>query len=386
MKNKFLLSCHGRFHYFEIAKVLYKNDQLSQIVSGYPWFKLKNENLPKNKVTTVAFGIFTILAALLRKISLTFFKKLILILSNIQAIYIIKRSSNFLDNSDVFLALSGGGLETGKLFKKRNKIYICERSSAHMLEQQEILRNEYLKYNIHFNIDPWAMDRELKEYKEANFILVPSEFCRSSFAKHKIYNTEIIPYAANLDNFYPIPKKANKKYFDILYIGALSLRKGLPYLLDAFANFKHPNKQLHIIGSKTEDTILFEKKLNADNIKIYGHIPNNKLIQYINNADVFIIASIEDGYPLVIPQVLACAVPVISTFNTGSSELITKYNCGYVVPPMNSESILDKLYQLNDDKVLLRKFSENATKASEITWEIFVNNLNKKIKKYSNNQ
>jgi len=185
MKNKFLLSCHGRFHYFEIAKVLYKNDQLSQIVSGYPWFKLKNENLPKNKVTTVAFGIFTILAALLRKISLTFFKKLILILSNIQAIYIIKRSSNFLDNSDVFLALSGGGLETGKLFKKRNKIYICERSSAHMLEQQEILRNEYLKYNIHFNIDPWAMDRELKEYKEANFILVPSEFCRSSFANIK---------------------------------------------------------------------------------------------------------------------------------------------------------------------------------------------------------
>ena len=74
-----MLSCHGRFHYFEVAKVLYKNDQLSQIVSGYPWFKLKNENLPKNKVTTVAFGIFIILAALLGKISLTFFKKLILI-------------------------------------------------------------------------------------------------------------------------------------------------------------------------------------------------------------------------------------------------------------------------------------------------------------------
>ena len=106
MKNKFLLSCHGRFHYFEIAKVLYKNDQLSQIVSGYPWFKLKNENLPKNKVTTVAFGIFTILAALSGKISLTFFKKLILILSNIRAIYIIKRSSNFLSNSDIFLSLS----------------------------------------------------------------------------------------------------------------------------------------------------------------------------------------------------------------------------------------------------------------------------------------
>jgi hypothetical protein len=44
MKNKLLLSYHSRFHYFEIVKVLYKNDQLSQIVSGYPWFKLRSIN------------------------------------------------------------------------------------------------------------------------------------------------------------------------------------------------------------------------------------------------------------------------------------------------------------------------------------------------------
>ncbi len=84
MKNNFLLSCHGKFHYFEIAKVLYKNDQLSQIVSGYPWFKLKNENLPKNKVTIVAFGIFTILAVILGKISPSIFEKLIKKLHNIK--------------------------------------------------------------------------------------------------------------------------------------------------------------------------------------------------------------------------------------------------------------------------------------------------------------
>ena len=386
MKNKFLLSCHGRFHYFEIAKVLYKNDQLSQIVSGYPWFKLKNENLPKNKVTTVAFGIFTVLAALLGKISPAIFKKLIQIFSNIRSFYIDKQSSNFLNNSDIFLALSGGGLETGKLFKKKNKIYICERSSAHILEQQEILRNEYLKYNIHFNIDPWAMDRELTEYKEANFILVPSEFCRNSFAKHKIYNTEIIPYAANLDNFYPVPKKTNKKYFDILYIGALSLRKGLPYLLDAFANFKHPNKQLHIIGSKTQDTILFEKKLNADNIKIYGHIPNNKLVQYINNADVFIIAGIEDGYSIVVSQVAACGLPSIVTSNVGAADTVSKYNYGFVVPPFSSYAITEKLYEIADKKYLLNQLSINAIKASSInTWENFVNSLNERIEKYKNN-
>jgi len=386
MKNKFLLSCHGRFHYFEIAKVLYKNDQLSQIVSGYPWFKLKNENLPKNKVITVAFGIFTILAALLGKISSSIFKKLIQILHNIRAIYIDKRSSNFFENSNVFLSLSGSGFETGKLFKIKNKIYICERSSAHILEQQEILRNEYLKYKINFNINSWAIDRELNEYKEATFILIPSEFCKNSFSKYKIYNTEVIPYAANLANFFPIPKPKNKKTFDILYIGALSLRKGLPYLLDAFNNFNHPNKQLHIIGSKTEDTILFEKKLNADNIKIYGHIPNNKLVQYINNADVFIIAGIEDGYSIVVPQVAACGLPSIVTSNVGAADAVSKYNYGFVVSPFSSHAITEKLYEIADKKDLLNQLSINAIKASSInTWENFVKSLNERIEKYKNN-
>jgi len=386
MKNKFLLSCHGRFHYFEIAKILYKNDQLSQIVSGYPWFKLKNENLPKNKVTTVAFGIFTILAALSGKISPVIFKKLIQILSNIRSFYIDKRSSNFLENSDIFLALSGGGLETGKLFKKRDKIYICERSSAHISEQNEILKEEYKKYNISFNIDPHAIDRELQEYKEATFILIPSEFCKNSFSKQKIYNTEVIPYAANLDKFYPLPKSKNKKTFDILYIGALSLQKGLPYLLDAFNNFNHPNKRLHIIGGTTADIVLFKNKLNFKNIKVYGHIPNNQLVKFINQSDIFAIASIQDGYSVVVSQAAACGLPSIVTSNNGAADTVSKHNYGFVVPPFSSSAITEKLYEIADKKDLLNQLSINAIKASSInTWGNFVKSLNERIEKYKNN-
>jgi len=132
MKNKFLLSCHGRFHYFEIAKVLYKNNQLSKIISGYPWFALKKENLPRHKVFT--YSIFIILSFLLEKINLKIFNKFIKILRKKNAINIDKQSSKFINQANIFLSLSGAGLETGKLFKKQNKIYICEIASAHILE------------------------------------------------------------------------------------------------------------------------------------------------------------------------------------------------------------------------------------------------------------
>jgi glycosyltransferase involved in cell wall biosynthesis len=55
------------------------------------------------------------------------------------------------------------------------------------------------------------------------------------------------------------------KDFDILFIGQLSLRKGLPYLLDAFNKFKHPFKKLHLIGLKTQDFPLFADKINSEN-------------------------------------------------------------------------------------------------------------------------
>jgi hypothetical protein len=52
---------------------------------------------------------------------------------------------------------------------------------------------------------------------------------------------------------------------------------------------------------------------------------------------------------------------------------------------MDSSSILEKLYELNDNKYLLEKFSQNALKSREITYDTFVHQLNEKIKKYSNN-
>ena len=380
MKNNFLLSCHGRFHYFEIAKVLYNSGQLSQIVTNYPWFKIKSEGIPKSLVFTNPF--FQVANYLLSRANLKIFNKLRNIINWNGAIYLDRKCSKLIDKADIFLSLSGGGLETGREFIKQKKIYICERGSMHLSETINILKLEYKKYKKDFLLDQRTIDRELEEYQTASFVLTPSEICKKTFITNKIFNVEVIPYAANLQSFYPLPKVKNKKTFDILFIGNLSLQKGLPYLLDAFNKFKHPFKKLHLIGLKTQDFPLFEDKINSENTILYGAIPNNQLVKYINQADVFAITSIDDGYAIVVPQALACGTPVITTLNNGSSEVVNKFNCGFVVEAMNSDKILEKFYELADNKNLLKIFSENALKASSITWELFVSFLNAIISKY----
>ena len=57
MKNKikYILSLSAKFTYFETARILYKRNQLAKIICGYPWFKLRNEKIPKKLVSSNAF-------------------------------------------------------------------------------------------------------------------------------------------------------------------------------------------------------------------------------------------------------------------------------------------------------------------------------------------
>ena len=64
-KLRYLLTNPGRFHYFELAKILIERNQLHKIISGYPWFSLKKEKIPKKFVK--CFGLFSTLNFLHRK-------------------------------------------------------------------------------------------------------------------------------------------------------------------------------------------------------------------------------------------------------------------------------------------------------------------------------
>ena len=59
MNKNFLLSTHGTFHYFDLAKELNSRYMLNKIVSGYPKFKLKKYKLPYDKIHST--GIYQVI-------------------------------------------------------------------------------------------------------------------------------------------------------------------------------------------------------------------------------------------------------------------------------------------------------------------------------------
>lgn len=383
-KYKYVLSNPGKFHHLEVAKVLYENKKLSKLVCGYPWFKLKDKKIPKHLIDR-NFFINVLKHYLPNNNYLKFIRDY---LNKINAKKIDYQSGKFINDADIFLSLSTTGLETGKLMKKKNKIYICERSSSHIVYQNEILQEEYKNLGLEYvPINKWTIDRELAEYESSDFILVPSKFVESTFVKNKVLKSKVINFGSYEGIFFPI-KNFNKKddEFNILFVGQLSVRKGLHYLIEGFKKFNHPNKKLHIVGPETQDKFFFRNlinKSNNNNIYVHGTVNHKELNKFFNNAHVFVLASLEEGLATVTLQASSAGCPLIISENSGASDFVNDNNCGYVIPIRNSKIITEKLTLLAEDKNLLDKFSSNALKFSKNhSWEEYVTKLDLLIEKF----
>lgn len=383
-KKKYIISTAGKFHHFDVARIIEKKNQLCKIISGYPWFKLKKTNVSKKFVECQ--GIYRILREpLVQNSRLKKIDNFLNILNAKNLDNITSRVIDQNDDVDVFIGQSQCGLKSGLKMKEKDKIYICERTSTHIEYQNNILEEEYINLGLKYNkIDSWYIDREKQEYANSNIILVPSTFVKNTFEEKYLTKIKVLEFGVNTQNFFRDYKiKKSEKYFDILYLANKSIRKGFHYVLEAFKKFNHPNKRLHIVGSNTSDKNFFLDKISEDNMIVYGHLDHLKLNKIINLCHVYVLPSIEDGFATSILQVASAGCPVIVTENTGSADFVRKSNCGYVIPLRNVDEIINKLVFLNENRDVLNQLSLNGQNyLKENNWDTYFKRLDEIVNKF----
>src|SRR5262245_23263417 len=254
---KVVQTVHGKFHHFDLARQLHRHGMLEAIFTGYPRWKLRDEDLPQQKIKTfpwlrtliMARGRFGIRTPLWLDEELNWWAALSL------DAYVASR----LPECDVFVALSGGGLKTAGIVKNRGGKYICDRGSSHIRFAERILTEEFKRWGQQFpGIDPRAVAREEREYSAADVITVPSRFCVRSFEEMGIAPQKIrkIVYGVDLSRFRKVADPPSDR-FEVLFVGQVSFRKGIPYLLAAFAALKHPRKRLRLVGGMEPEMKIF---------------------------------------------------------------------------------------------------------------------------------
>ncbi|APW45091.1 glycosyltransferase [Rhodoferax antarcticus] len=127
----------------------------------------------------------------------------------------------------------------------------------------------------------------------------------------------------------------------LVSVGGLVERKGfhrvievLPELIREFGNLR-----LLVVGGATaEGNNRAELEQLVQRLKLQGHVqflgprPHNELANILSAADVFVLATRNEGWANVFLEAMACGLPVVTTDVGGNREVVTSEDYGLVVP------------------------------------------------------
>jgi starch synthase len=349
----------GVFHHFELAHQLHARNHLRRIYSTWPWARLKREGLPRELVRT--FPLVHAADYLLRRTPI-YSPALDARFNQWNSLSFDAWTRRMIEPCDAFIAISGAGLTTGPKVQAAGGKFICDRGSTHQRFQDQVLAEEHRRWKVPFTA-PAAhiLRREQTIYAAADAITVPSTVARRSFVAQGVpaEKVHVIPYGVRLDRFTPAEAPPTDS-FEVLFAGQISLRKGIPYLLEAFARLRHPRKHLTMVGSVQDDLRHLIASLPTANVTFTGNIPQPELAARMSRSHVLALASVEEGLALVQGQAMACGCPIIATTATGAEDLFTDGIEGFIVPERDTSAFADRLQQLADDPSLRARMAAAA--------------------------
>lgn len=207
-------------------------------------------------------------------------------------------------------------------------------------------------------------------FKIPDAFVVPSTTSKNFHIKMGVSPEKIFlsPNVIDNDKYYKISKKYRKKSNFIkkelnlpdkkiiLFVGRLIKRKGIIFLLDAYAKLKNEkeNISLVIIGDgPIKDEIT--NKIKSENIKdviLTGFLNEKEIIKYYSVSNVLVLPSTWELHPLVITEAMSCGLPVIATEASANAlDLIQDFKNGFILKRRNINDLVKCLeYTLNNSE------------------------------------
>ncbi|HEX8847959.1 MAG TPA: glycosyltransferase family 4 protein [Gemmatimonadaceae bacterium] len=223
------------------------------------------------------------------------------------------------------------------------------------------------------------IERECEEYEAADAIQVISTFARRSFIERGVPESKLIltPLAVDLDEVGGAPRPARVHGpLRVLFLGTISLQKGVHYLLQATGGFAASDLTLSLYGGATADgRELLRRYARGDEWK--GKVARAGLREVLADHDVLVLASVQDGFGAVICEAMAAGLPVIASENTGGPDVIRDGIDGFVVPARSASAIRSRLELLVEDRARCAEMGRAALEAMghHRTWDYFVDDM-----------
>ncbi|MGA2499310.1 MAG: glycosyltransferase family 4 protein [Tepidisphaeraceae bacterium] len=264
--------------------------------------------------------------------------------------------------SDAVFAFSTGALETIQFARERGVFCVVDQLDPGRVDD-EMVHEETTRW------EGWEAfpgrapdeyyDRLVQEWQTADMIVVNSEFSRRAIHKQgaPLDKLLVVPLAYEVEA--PVTSKVvpgRDTPLEVLWLGQIVLRKGIPYLFEAARLLLKENIRFRVAGRiGISETAV---KSAPANVQVIGPVVRKDAITLFRKSDVFVLPTVSEGFALTQIEAMSYGLPVITTPNCG--DVVTPGSDGYIIPIRDPAALAEAILKFHQDRALLQSMADNA--------------------------
>jgi glycosyltransferase involved in cell wall biosynthesis len=259
---------------------------------------------------------------------------------------------------DAFLGYAYASLEMLEKEKSQGRFTVLDQIDAGRIHYR-IVREESARWPQYsgerLEIPEEYFERNLAELALADLVIVNSEWTEQALIQQGVAKAriEIVPLAYEMsEGSPPVPKRRDGGKTRVLWLGAVSLGKGVAYLVEAARLLRDEPVEFLVAGP-----MRVSQRLVADsppNIRWLGPVPRDGVSDLFAQADVFAVPTLSDGFAITQLEALAHGLPVVVTSHCG--RVVQDGVTGYIIPSRDAPALAGAL----------ARFTQNPSLAAEM--------------------
>ncbi len=204
-----------------------------------------------------------------------------------------------------------------------------------------------------------GLDLLIKAIKKLKIELENGENHREILGENKIENQ--MENESETETFNNLPKTQNQEKLSNLNSNSDSKTVNLAQI----------KIHLNILGDGPQMENLKKLVLDyelSENVTFVGFVDNSKVAKFYQNADVFVSMSRSESWGQMYLEAMACGVPIITTENVGSNEIINA-KTGIIVPQESVDLLVQNLKFLIQNPAKKLEIIQNARQELELKYD-----------------
>lgn len=243
---------------------------------------------------------------------------------------------------DLCYAFSQVALETLEWARANGVAGVLENANGHMRGFRDVYVSETARWcgGTYLGHPTGAMvERAEREYATATTVRVSSEWAHRSMVAHGVPPDRVVALPQPLDLVKYSPRRRETPRsgaFRLCYVGALDLRKGFGYLLQAARKTTAP-VAITLVGGTGDrcSKRVLDRERQGLQVDVAPGDPRDAL----SGADLFVLPTLEDGWAFALIEAMASGVPVVTTSSAGAAQWVRHGQTGWVVEPRSASAL-----------------------------------------------